>query len=83
MSTPEAVKKLSPEDIHDLAKHLEKSLHKHKEELHEQISGHLKTLKGDVQDHENKIPTSCKFYGFLILTAFSVASYFFGRKSAE
>ncbi|NHO31837.1 hypothetical protein [Acetobacter fallax] len=83
MSAAETLKKLSPEDLHDIAKHLEKSLHEHKEELQKQVAGHLETIKGDVQDHENKIPTSCKVYGLLILTAVSLLSYVFGRKSAD
>ncbi|NHN85709.1 hypothetical protein GOB93_13805 [Acetobacter musti] len=83
MNAAETLKKLSPEDLQEITKHLEKSLHQHKEELHRQIAGHLSTLKSDVREHENKIPTSCKVYGLLILTAASLLSYVFGRKSAD
>ncbi|MBV1833617.1 hypothetical protein [Novacetimonas pomaceti] len=83
MNAAENLRKLSPEDLQDITKHLEKSLHQHKADLHKQISEHLAGLKGEVTLHENKIPTSCKVYGLLILAAASVASYIFGRKSAD
>lgn len=83
MSAAENLRKLSPEDIQDIAKSVEKSLHTHKADLHKQIAEHLAGLKGEVRLHENRIPTYCKVFGFLILAAFSVGSYMFGRKSAE
>ena len=83
MSVAENLRKLSPEDLQDITKHVEQSLHQHKAELHKQIAEHLGALKGEVQVHENKIPTSCKVYGVLILAAASLASYIFGRKSAD
>ncbi|NVN37695.1 hypothetical protein [Komagataeibacter swingsii] len=83
MSAAENLRKLSPEDIQDITKHFEKSLHQHKSELHKQITDHLAGLKGEVRLHEKTIPTYCKVFGFLILAAASVVSYAFGRKSAE
>ncbi|KAB8123761.1 hypothetical protein D3W54_05560 [Komagataeibacter medellinensis] len=83
MSTAENLSKLSPEDIQEIAKSVEKSLHTHKADLHKQIAEHLAGLKGEVRLHEKKIPTYCKVFGLLILAAFSVGSFVFGRKSAE
>ncbi|MGY6769097.1 hypothetical protein [Komagataeibacter xylinus] len=83
MSAAETLRKLSPEDVQEIAKHLEGTLHQHKADLHKQIAEHLASLKGEVTLHENKIPTSCKVYGMMFLLAASLASFIFGRKSAE
>lgn len=83
MSAAENLKKLSPEDLHELASHIEGFLHKRKEDLKKDIAGSVHTVERDVEEHDRAIPTSCKIYGLLILLAASVGSYIFGRKSAE
>ncbi|GBQ47757.1 hypothetical protein ACM0P6_01245 [Komagataeibacter sucrofermentans] len=83
MSAAETLRKLSPEDVQEIAKQLEGTLHQHKTDLHKQIAEHLASLKGEVTLHENKIPTSCKVYGMMFLLAAALASFIFGRKSAE
>ncbi|NHN87721.1 hypothetical protein [Acetobacter conturbans] len=83
MSATDILRKLAPEDLEEIAKHLDKSLHKHKNELHKQITEHLAEMKGEVKVHEKTIPTGCKVFGFLILVAASAISYVLGRKAAE
>ena len=83
MSATDVLRKLSPEDIEDLAKHIDKSLHKHKSELQKHISEYFSDAKGEVKLHEKKIPTGCKILGLFILVAASALSYFAGRKLAD
>ncbi|NHO53046.1 hypothetical protein GOB87_03595 [Acetobacter estunensis] len=82
MSAKETLRKLTPEDVQELAAHIEKSVRKHGEELHEKLREHLAEAKGEVTVHEKVVPTKCKVVGFLILAAASAVSYFLGRKAA-
>ncbi|BCI65991.1 MAG: hypothetical protein ABF968_14930 [Acetobacter sp.] len=83
MSATDVLRKLAPEDLEEIVKGLDKSLHKHKDELHKQISEHLADIKSETKLHEKTIPTGCKVFGFLILVAASAISYVLGRKAAE
>lgn len=82
MSAADILRKLAPEDVEDIAKRLEKSLHQHKDELSKQIGSHLADVKSNLPGAKKCAPRGCKLLGLLIVVGAAAVSFALGRKSA-